>query len=256
MRVLVTFAVETEFAPWRRRHKFELLKKEPRSFYQAKIGDLDVGVLLTGIGEGSSAAVMGEMMSDDLAFCISSGLAGALRQEHRVGDVLVPRELRFNQLHTDLDGDLVPCDPDLARLAAGCGAKRVQEFLTVDRILVTASEKSALGGAADAADMESFAVVKEAYAWGVRPVVVRAISDVADEDLPLDFNRTLSQKGDVRVSKVLSELRRKPQALPALVRFAQQSRRAADSLADFLDKYIPALSSFPTQSNVEEVAAT
>jgi hypothetical protein len=86
--------------------------------------------------------------------------------------------------------------------------------------------------------MESFDIVKEAAAWGARSAVVRAISDSAQEDLPINFNLTLSDKHRVSVIKVVGELVKNPFALPALLRFGRQSRRAADRLAEFLDEYV------------------
>jgi hypothetical protein len=87
-------------------------------------------------------------------------------------------------------------------------------------------------------DMESFEIVKEALAWGARSVVVRAISDSAAEDLPIDFNRTLTKDKQVSVAKVFVELLRNPFALPGLLRFGKQSRQAAERLANFLDAYV------------------
>ncbi len=49
--------------------------------------------------------------------------------------------------------------------------------------------------------MESFEIVKEAVAWGARCVVIRAISDSAKEELPIDFNLTLSGEKQVSVGK-------------------------------------------------------
>jgi hypothetical protein len=89
--------------------------------------------------------------------------------------------------------------------------------------------------------MESFEIVKAALAWGARSVVVRAISDSAKEDLPINFNRTLSKNHRVSVIKVIGELAKNPLALPGLLRFARESRQAAERLAKFLDAYVQKL---------------
>src|SRR5438034_10683283 len=50
MRVLVTFAVEAEFAPWRKLRGFEKMTKGKAQFFRARIGASEVNVLLTGVG--------------------------------------------------------------------------------------------------------------------------------------------------------------------------------------------------------------
>ena len=89
MRILVTFAVEAEFAPWRKRHDFQPneirisgFAKAARSFH-ADVSGLTVDVLLTGIGwndrsRNLSAEALQTILSNDPKVCISSGLAGAL----------------------------------------------------------------------------------------------------------------------------------------------------------------------------------
>ena len=50
MRILVTFALETEFAPWRALREFRAVQWGDAEVYRAQIGAADVGVLLTGAG--------------------------------------------------------------------------------------------------------------------------------------------------------------------------------------------------------------
>ena len=87
-------------------------------------------------------------------------------------------------------------------------------------------------------DMESFEVVREAVAWGAKGVVIRAISDAATEDLPINFNLALSAKNEVSVGRVVLQLLKNPLALPGLIRFGQQSRHAGARLAAFLEAYV------------------
>jgi adenosylhomocysteine nucleosidase len=261
MRVLVTFALEAEFAPWRNRHPFVPVRVAGLTLYRAQIAEAEVAVLLAGVGGSAGACVtdaMTGLLDRDHGFdvCISSGLAGALRPEHLPGEVLAPRELRSHRVYSGIPSGRLACDASLVELAGCCGAKIVESFYTAERILISVAEKSALARTADAVEMESFDVVKEACARGARAVAIRAVSDAAGEDLPLDFNRTLAGKGRVNVSKVLFQLARRPQALPQLLRFARQSRRAAESLADCLDRYIEALARQPLAPRFEEVAAT
>jgi hypothetical protein len=137
-----------------------------------------------------------------------------------------------------LQSDQLKVDEELRRQALERGAIAADCLFTSDQVLVKASEKKVCSSRAQSVDMESFDIVKEAAAWGARSVVVRAISDSAQEDLPINFNLTLSDKHQVSVIKVVGELAKNPFALPALLRFGRQSRRAAGRLAKFLDEYV------------------
>jgi hypothetical protein len=90
--------------------------------------------------------------------------------------------------------------------------------------------------------MESFEVMRGAARWGVASVAIRAVSDGADEELPLDVNSVLSE-GQVSVPRVIGQIARRPRSLPGIVRLGRQSKMAAQSLAQFLDRYLLALSS-------------
>src|SRR6266403_466289 len=89
--------------------------------------------------------------------------------------------------------------------------------------------------------MQSFDIVKAASAWGARSVVIRAISDAATEDLPINFNFTLSTQNQVSILKVLAQLAKNPLVLPSLINFVRQGKRAGDLLAAFLGNYVQGL---------------
>lgn len=265
MRVLVTFAVEAEFRPWRKRHTFEPVKFANLSLHRARIGDAEVSVLLTGIGpKRARASLMGvctHPAAQDRWFdcCLSVGLAGSLRSQHHPAEILAARRVQPEESHRDLRADAIASDAELLSMARDCGAKIVGSFLTADRIIVTAREKADLGQKADAVDMESFDVLKEAAAWGAKGLAVRAVSDSAEEDLPIDFNRVVTPEGKISMTGMLRELRGDPGKFPALVRFGSKSRQAARALASFLDRFVPALAAGGTlvqQPAIEEVSAT
>src|SRR5260370_13332222 len=90
MRILVTFAVEAEFAPWRKRRAFDRENAEGPKLWRSVIGDSEIVVTLTGIGD-KSANVLDLMMrvADCKRYfdvCVSSGLAGALRSDYQPSD--------------------------------------------------------------------------------------------------------------------------------------------------------------------------
>ena len=75
--------------------------------------------------------------------------------------------------------------------------------------------------------MESLYVLAAAWQHGVRSIAIRAISDAADSNLPLDFDRVFSERGEVSVPKVIGQVVRRPGLLPGLLRLANESERAA-----------------------------
>jgi nucleoside phosphorylase len=234
MRILVTFAVEAEFAPWRKVRQFVKHTKGSAGYFTARIGGASVNVVLTGVGGKSAWLETTKTVGDgQVDICVSSGLAGALRPEYQPGDILAAKEVQA------ISGKrVVASDAKLVQLAEEHGARAVGSFYSADRVIGWASEKRELGKVADAVEMEGGEVMYEARAFGARVVAIRGISDAAHEDLPLDFNRVMTAAGEVSIRKVLGEVVRHPNAAPALVRFGKQSRMAADKLGAFLDRYL------------------
>jgi adenosylhomocysteine nucleosidase len=261
MRVLVTFAVDAELAPWRKLRHFTSIDYDGLQLWRTSIGNVEVTALLTGVGAPSSAQAMGLMMNmaDHNKYfdvCISSGLAGALCDNLTVGDVIAPKSLIAEKGRANSPNDELKVDEELRKLALETGAVNANCLFTSDRLLVKASQKSACSSRAQLVDMESFDIVQEAYAWGARAVVVRAISDSAKEDLPIDFSATLAKNHQISVSKILLELLKHPLALPSLVRFGKQSQEAAGRLARFLDAYVQKVGNMPQEVRSKEMAAS
>ncbi len=233
MKVLVTFAVDAEFAPWRARHNFQQDSQASIRGYRTRVGADEVFAVLTGIGPHHASGAMGVALADRPDLCISSGLVGALRPEHRVGEILVAQAIT-----TSASERILESAGALLEYAIGCGAKRVEWFYTSETLVRTAREKSNLSLAADAVDMESYAIFAAAADAGVPAVAVRAVSDLAKEDMPYDFERALDTRGRISVPRLLGQVMHRPHRLPALARLARQSRDAAASLAQFLDVYV------------------
>ena len=261
MRVLVTFAVDAEFAPWRKLRAFRYIDYDGLQLWRTDAGSVQITVLVTGIGTESSAQAMGLMMrmadeNQHFEICISSGLAGALEETLMPGDIIAPQLIIAENKHADMQSEQLKVDPKLRNQAVEGGAIAADCLLTSSEVLVKASVKRACSSRAQSVDMVSFEIVKEAQAWGARSVVVRAISDSAKKDLPINFNVTLSKKQQVSVSKVVWELAKNPLALPALLRFAGQSRKAAAKLARFLDTYVQRMTSDGQTSGSREAVAS
>lgn len=260
MRILVTFAVRAEFSQWRSRHPFvpyefeNWEKRRDFELFKATIGSNEVTVLLTGIGGENAAAAMQTLPIEMHDVCISAGLAGALQTGLSPGDLVVAK------ISQTVDRKLqVESNTALVDLALECGARLVNSSFTVDKIVATADEKQELAASGSIVEMETSYVLTAAGKHHVPAVAVRAISDAADEDLPVDFRRIMDSRGHLKYGGLLKEVGLHPYRLAPLIKFAGQSRAATVSLADFLDRFVSVIAArwnnVPRRS-FEEVSAT
>jgi hypothetical protein len=64
------------------------------------------------------------------------------------------------------------------------------------------------------------------------------ISDVAREDLPLDFNTITRPDYSISYLKLAAVLGRAPGKVPALLAFNRRLQKAANQLSDFLGRFL------------------
>ncbi len=209
MRILVTFAVEAEFAPWRRRHAFVSVSMptpvglQPHFFYRGTVFENDVDVLLTGIGWDESKRgnwpryALRELLKNKPDLLISSGLAGGLRADLRCSEF----------------GDFV--------------------------------------------DMEGYHILQIMSGTRIPSISVRAISDTRDVELPCEIGNVVNRDGRVQTIPLLKLIIKQPGRIRSLLNFGTQSRNAAISIADFLDRFLEAAggSGSEAQAKRETVAA-
>src|SRR5260370_35172927 len=233
MRILVTFAVEAEFAPWRQRHEFRAvgILGGDGAFADTILGIEGIGGM-TGIGpEAASRKTCDFTWGKVLDLGITTGFAGALRTEYQVADILAAREIIADEKRAQLLGRKVESTQRLLKMAASCGAKVVDRLYSSHSTIRTAQAKAVVIDIADAVEMESFEVLSEALAWMTEGISVRAVSDIADEDLPLDFDQVVTKEGDLSMARLAGQIVRKPSAIPGLIRLGKRSGEAARKLA-------------------------
>jgi nucleoside phosphorylase len=241
MKILVTFALDEEFAPWREMRKFERRKSGASDAYWAQIGEGEVSVMLTGVGAKQPSFEFPRDIwvgADTLGFCVSSGLAGALRPEYRLGQVLAARSVSEFSHVGGAAGQALECSSSLLSFASECGATVANRFYTSGRVIARAEEKRQLGHTSDAVEMESAGIMRAAMEEGIPAVAIRAISDLAEEDLPLDMAGVFNDEGRVSVPRVIGQVALHPASIPGLVKLGKQSKLAAESLVRFLDQYV------------------
>jgi adenosylhomocysteine nucleosidase len=213
---------------------------------------LEVTVLLTGIGwvGAPSEFALDEQLKQRPDVCISTGLAGGLREGQRRAQALVARCVQQGA-----EGDTVASSDALYEAAIECGAIGAGAFATVSHIVSSAKEKRALGLSADAVDMESYYVMKTVRRAQIPCVAVRALSDTVDEDLPIGLAQMVDRAGRVQWKSVARVVGGHPGRIVGLVRFGQRSRLAASALARFLDDYVESLSNRTQPPAMEAVGA-
>ena len=190
----------------------------------------EFSVLHTGIGRRNAKAALEDCLARRRPeLIITSGFAGGLNPELCVHSLLFEKSGE----HPLFDG--------LADLPFRAG-----NFCCWDRIVVTAEEKRLLwrSGGWDAVEMESAGIHKIARSRRIPCLTLRAISDAAHENLPLDFNRLLTSRMKVDLGKLCGSFCRNPGRLLAFVRFYGSVAKTSQVLAGALCRLLGGLSCF------------
>ncbi len=198
-RVLVCFAVSREAAP------FNPLP--------------GVTVLVTGMGAANVLRLLPPMLDRERPDAVfTCGFGGALDPALPIGSVLgETHDAQLTQLLEDAD---VP----------------LRRFHCADHVAVTAHEKKKLqvDTGCDAVEMESGIIHDLCRQRALPCATVRAISDTAHDDLPLDFNQLIDDRQRLNALRLAGAILRRPWAIPGLMRLGRHSGLAARNLAHSL----------------------
>lgn len=196
----------------------------------------------TGVGpEKASRAAARVFAHQPFSLAISTGFACAL-VTMEIGALLVgPDVVASGEQGSETSPviDMPGSGRDaILGLAEGTGYPfHIGRFVSTNRIVTSAAEKLRFAQATGAVglDMESAALAGEAQRARVPFVIVRTVSDLLDEDLPLDFNLFLRPTGWL---KGVAALIGNPSGLAGLLRLRRQSRAAAKNLTIFFRRYV------------------
>jgi adenosylhomocysteine nucleosidase len=187
-------------------------------------------VCLSGVGPENASAAAISLIEQGCDALVSWGCAAALRPEFRPGDLLIPKQL-LSVSGDSLNTDTVWRTSIVERLENG--PKIHPDSITESSSLVTSAyEKKRLAARTKAAalDMESTAIVGTAIRHKVPAIVIRAIADTADMDLPKPVSLSLDDKGNVRLPLLIAGLIWNPSSIPGIARLARAFRRATKTL--------------------------
>jgi uridine phosphorylase len=176
----------------------------------------------------------GQTQHPQLAAVFVFGLAGSLSRSVAEGDVIL-----YDRCLSADGQSPVMCSPRLTRkltqmLRAGDVSCREVTGISGTRIASTRLEKQRLAQLdAEAVDMESYEVVAEANRRGVPAVVLRAVSDSFEREMP-DFNGALNSEGEFNPLALARVCAARPLAAAALAATSWRAMRGIRKALDII----------------------
>jgi len=161
---------------------------------------------------------------------MSWGVCGGLDPRLRPGDLILGTEVVSADGRIATDAAVTSA---LAQRLTDAGARvAIEPVAGVDAPVSSALAKAKLRRATGAAavDMESLTAARFGLERRERFVILRAVADPADRDLPPLVLDAVDSEGRIRADAVLAGLVRSPGQLAALVAAARDSRAAFEAL--------------------------
>lgn len=177
------------------------------TFYEGTLSGLDVVVVQCGIGK-VNAALCAQMLCDcfGVTHLVNTGIAGSLNANLDIGDLVVSKDA----MHHDFDCcafgyplgkvpgmDVVafPADETLVSLAYAAaeelnpGHTMLGRVASGDQFVADKARKERIIATTGAlcTEMEGAAIAQTAYRNGIPFVILRAISDKADDSAEMDY---------------------------------------------------------------------
>ena len=203
-------------------------------FVEARLAGRPVLFAATGDGADNATRVAGDLLRrHPVCGLIVAGTSGALSPSLAPGSLVVAR--RVLQGHSPAP----PPDPGWVEKVLSCGGVEGGTVVSSPAILWTRDSKAAayagLGSGEPAVvDLETAAVARVAADHGVPYIAVRAISDSAGEDLPLDFNRYRDESGRIDRFRVALAAVLRPRLIAPLWRLKRRVAMCSDNLAGLI----------------------
>jgi len=196
-------------------------------FYLGKMEGKSVVLVRSGIGK-VNAAICTQVLVDMYAvdYIINVGVAGALSKDLSIGDVIVSTDLVQHDMDTSAFGDPVgtiprmavsqfPADAELIRIAKQAGAEVHAQVVpgriaSGDQFICDGAVKERIYNLfkAQCVEMEGAAVAHACYLNKIPFVVIRAISDRADDNATVSFDTFVLQAARISGEMVETMVRK------------------------------------------------
>ncbi len=198
----------------------------------ARAAQADWWIIPMGVGPERAAATARKVLSQErFASVWSTGFACALRPAG-IGEVLIGTQVTMEaEAGAESPVGCAPAIVEWTRQAMEQQHRPVQvgRFVSVPQVLWRAADKQEIAGRIGGIglDMESAALGLAAAERQIPFAIIRTVSDLVDEDLPLDFNLFLRPSG---WAKGVAACLVHPTSLVGLNRLRVQSRVAGTQL--------------------------
>ena len=194
-----------------------------------RLGEREVMIVHAGMGMASATARLGNFLEAHApSVLIAAGFGGGLAGDLKVGDIVIGRNFS--------DGSLLA--------AVGSLAARTGGLVTTREVIESALKKKDLARHTGAivADMETAAIYRLCNARGIPVLAVRAISDTADQDLPVPSAVWFdTERQRPRPLPLLLHLATHPGRIAPFVHFVRGIHHAGARLTEFLLAALDAL---------------
>lgn len=186
----------------------ETVEKAGMVFYKGELCGQKAVIVKSGIGK-VNAALCAQILVDmfHVDTLINTGIAGSLNAEINIGDIVISTDAVQHDMDTTIFGDPLgqvpqmdtfsfPADEKLAKLAKKVNEEEnpdIQTFMgrivSGDQFVSSGEVKERLVSQFDAmcTEMEGAAIAHAAYLNKVSCVIIRAISDKADNSAVMDY---------------------------------------------------------------------
>jgi adenosylhomocysteine nucleosidase len=233
----VVAALPEEMAPFRRRLTgVRRTGKLPPGVVLAQLGSAPLALLVTGDGETNAREAVRELFSAvPVRRLLVIGISGALSPNLVAGSLVVGERV------LDERGSVLEADAKLTCAAAERVRAERGVLVSATKIADTLAEKQRLlqlvsmPRTVAAVDLESAVLAAAAEQAQIPWLILRAISDTAEEALPAVLNASRDERGAVRRGAVLLGVLRgllsDPRLLPALLALRRRLEGCARGLA-------------------------
>ena len=196
--------VETLLEQMENKHAFT---KAGSTFYEGKLAGMDAVVVQCGIGK-VNAALCVQILCDCFAVThvVNTGIAGSLCADLDIGDLVISQDAMYHDFDCvhfgypmgkvpGMDVVAFPADEKLSDLAYAAaesvnpGHTKRGRVASGDKFVAEQAVKDAIIDITGAlcTEMEGAAIAQTAYRNGVPFVIIRAISDKADDSAEMDY---------------------------------------------------------------------
>ena len=202
-------AMEEEITLLKEKMEIEVVvKKASMEFYQDRLNGREVVLVKSGIGK-ANPGLCAQILVDvfNVNHLINTGIAGSLKAKINIGDVVVSSDAMQHDMDARTFGYArgeiprmntlsFPADPELIALAkAACEEVNPEIQVFVGRVVTgdqfiagrEIKEEIASWTGGSCTEMEGAAIAQAAYLNKVPFVIIRAISDKADDSASMDY---------------------------------------------------------------------